>query len=143
MPLEIPSGNVHTGRLAFSQEAPATTASATSGFRGKRVNTLLHQRQVNTHQVTQRRLLHAVRPVAARPLRRPVLSPREIEVLLAWLRCDPKNAVAAELYLSMGTINTHLARVRSKYAAVDRPAPTKASLVARAIQDGLISLDEL
>ena len=107
------------------------------------MNTLLHQRQVNTHQVTQRRLLHAVRPVAARPLRRPVLSPREIEVLLAWLRCDSKNAVAAELYLSMGTINTHLARVRSKYAAVDRPAPTKASLVARAIQDGLISLDEL
>lgn len=82
-------------------------------------------------------------PAGRRPLTRPVLSPREIEVLLAWLRCDSKNDVAADLYLSMGTINTHLSRIRTKYVAVGRPAPTKAALVARAVQDGLISLDEL
>ncbi|MFF0815275.1 response regulator transcription factor [Rhodococcus sp. NPDC003318] len=80
---------------------------------------------------------------APRPLRRPQLSPREIEVLLSWLRCDSKNTVAAELYLSIGTVNTHLARIRAKYSQVGRSAPTKASLVARAVQDGLISLDEL
>ncbi|MFD4295325.1 response regulator transcription factor [Rhodococcus sp. NPDC058532] len=79
----------------------------------------------------------------ARPLRRPVLSPREVEVLVAWLRCDSKNTVAAELFLSLGTVNTHLSRIRAKYAAVNRRATTKAALVARAIQDELISLDEL
>lgn len=101
------------------------------------MNTLLHQHQA-TNQVASRR-----RPHAARPPRRPVLSSREIEVLLAWLRRDSKNAVAAELYLSLGTVNTHLTRIRTKYSEVGRPAPTKAALVARAIQDGLISLDEL
>lgn len=75
--------------------------------------------------------------------RRPRLSPREVEVLLRWLRCDSKNTVAADLYLSIGTVNTHLARIRAKYRAVGRSAPTKAALVARAVQDGLISLDEL
>ncbi len=80
---------------------------------------------------------------AQRHLPRPELSDREIEVLLAWLRCDTKSAVAADLFLALGTINTHLTRIRSKYAGVGRPAPTKAALVARAVQDGLISLDEL
>lgn len=78
-----------------------------------------------------------------RALPRPNLSEREIEVLLAWLRCDTKNAVAAGLFVSLGTVNTHLSRIRTKYSGVGRPAPTKAALVARAVQDGLISLDEL
>lgn len=99
------------------------------------MNTLLDQRKHRTHFDT--------RPAAPRQLRKPVLSPREVEVLLAWLRCDSKNTVAAELFVSLGTVNTHLARVRAKYTDVGRPAPTKAALVARAIQDGLISLDEL
>jgi DNA-binding CsgD family transcriptional regulator len=84
----------------------------------------------------------ATRP-ESRPLRRPALSPREVEVLLRWLQCDSKNAVAADLYLSIGTVNTHLARIRAKYNQVGRSAPTKAALVARAVQDELISLDEL
>lgn len=84
----------------------------------------------------------AVRP-APRSMRRPSLSPREVEVLLLWLRCDSKNTVAADLYLSVGTINTHLTRIRAKYSEVGRSAPTKAALVARAVQDELISLDEL
>lgn len=89
---------------------------------------------------------HRTHPNARRAqhrLPRPELSDREIEVLLAWLRCDTKSAVAAGLFLSLGTVNTHLTRIRSKYAGVGRPAPTKAALVARAVQDGLISLDEL
>jgi len=37
----------------------------------------------------------------------------------------------------------HIARVRIKYAEVGRPASTKAALVARALQDRLIDLDDL
>lgn len=73
----------------------------------------------------------------------PDLSPREIEVLLHWARSESKNQVARELYVSVGTLNTHLTRIRDKYAAVGRPASTKAGLVARALQDGLLDLDDL
>jgi hypothetical protein len=38
---------------------------------------------------------------------------------------------------------THIARIRSKYADVGRPARTKAQLLARALQDGLVQLDDL
>ncbi|MFW0790441.1 response regulator transcription factor [Gordonia sp. CPCC 205333] len=76
-------------------------------------------------------------------LPRPVLTPREAEVLRTWLLVDSKPAVGQELFISLGTVNTHLTRIRAKYAEIGRPAPTKASLVARAVQDGLISLDEL
>lgn len=71
------------------------------------------------------------------------LTKREMEVLLAWLRSDTKAQVAAELFITPATINTHLVRIREKYESVDRPANTKAALVARALQDGMIELDEL
>lgn len=76
-------------------------------------------------------------------LKRPVLSQREREVLLNWFQTESKALVAQSLFITVGTINTHLARIRLKYAAVGRPAPTKAALVARAIQDGLITADDL
>ena len=34
-------------------------------------------------------------------------------------------------------------RARAKYAAVGRPAPTKAALIARAVQDGILSIEDL
>ncbi|GAC49742.1 helix-turn-helix transcriptional regulator [Gordonia aichiensis] len=71
------------------------------------------------------------------------LTTREVEVLRTWLLTDSKSVAASRLVISVGTVNTHLARIRTKYADAGRPARTKASLVARAIQDGLISLDEL
>lgn len=71
------------------------------------------------------------------------LSNREIEVLRQWLKSDSKTAASAELLISIGTVNTHLARIRTKYAAVGRRAPTKMTLLARALQDGFITLDEL
>ncbi|MRH91681.1 LuxR family transcriptional regulator [Nocardia sp. SYP-A9097] len=74
---------------------------------------------------------------------RPALSRREIEVLLAWFDCDSKMEVGRRLYISLGTVNTHLSRIREKYTAVGRPAPTKAALVARALQDEIIDIDEL
>ncbi|WP_241248916.1 LuxR family transcriptional regulator [Rhodococcus sp. X156] len=75
-------------------------------------------------------------------LTRPALSKREIEVVLAWLRSDSKITACRRLYISVGTMNTHLSRVRAKYADVGRPAPTKAALLARALQDNLTTLEE-
>lgn len=74
---------------------------------------------------------------------RPELAPREKEVLIAWFRTDSKDGVARQLHIAPTTVRTHLQRVRAKYAAVGRPAPTKAALVARALQDGLIHVDDL
>jgi DNA-binding CsgD family transcriptional regulator len=71
------------------------------------------------------------------------LSVREVEVLLAWLRSDNKTAVARELYITSATVSTHISRIREKYDSVGRPASTKATLVARALQDGLIALADL
>ncbi|MGW4249085.1 response regulator [Nocardia sp. NPDC004722] len=74
---------------------------------------------------------------------RPKLSQREREVLLAWFQTESKALVAQQLYITVGTVNTYLERIRAKYASVGRSAPTKAALVARAIRDGLITTDEL
>jgi DNA-binding NarL/FixJ family response regulator len=74
---------------------------------------------------------------------RPRLAPREVDVLLEWFHCESKEMVARKLNLSVRTVNSYLDRVRIKYANVGRGAPTKAALVARAIQDGLVTVDEL
>ncbi|TWG08370.1 LuxR family two component transcriptional regulator [Saccharopolyspora dendranthemae] len=74
---------------------------------------------------------------------RPQLSVREREVLVEWFQSESKVLVAEKMALSVRTVNTYLDRVRIKYANVGREAGTKASLVARAIQDGLIDVDEL
>ncbi|OBI76219.1 LuxR C-terminal-related transcriptional regulator [Mycobacterium sp. E740] len=74
---------------------------------------------------------------------RPHLSRREQQVLIAWFQTENKDAVAERLYIEPSTVATHLQRVRAKYAAVGRPAPTKAALVARAIQDEILSVDDL
>ncbi|MFW0784027.1 LuxR C-terminal-related transcriptional regulator [Gordonia sp. CPCC 206044] len=73
--------------------------------------------------------------------RRPELSSREVEVLLAWLAADSKEDAAGALFISASTVSTHLARIRAKYSAVGREAPTKTHLLARALQDGYTSLD--
>lgn len=73
----------------------------------------------------------------------PVLTRREVEVLRAWLLTDTKATCARALGISLGTVNTHLSRIRVKYTDADRAAATKADLVARALQDGHVVLDEL
>ncbi|WP_245650437.1 LuxR C-terminal-related transcriptional regulator [Nocardia harenae] len=72
----------------------------------------------------------------------PGLSAREAQVVREWLLAENKNQVCRKLYLAPGTVNTHLARARRKYDEVGRPAVTKAQLLARAVQDELLSLDE-
>jgi DNA-binding NarL/FixJ family response regulator len=74
---------------------------------------------------------------------RPKLSAREKEVLTAWFQTESKSLVAQRFCVSTSTVQTHLQRARAKYAAVGRPATTKSALVARAIQDGIISVEDL
>ncbi|MGW0515894.1 response regulator [Crossiella sp. NPDC003009] len=74
---------------------------------------------------------------------RPRLAPREVDVLLEWFHCESKEMVARKLYLSVRTVNSYLDRVRIKYANAGRDARTKAALVARAIQDGLVDVNDL
>jgi len=71
------------------------------------------------------------------------LAPREKEVLITWFRTESKDLVARQLQIAPTTVRTHLQRVRAKYAAVGRPATTKAALVARAIQDGIVNVDDI
>lgn len=74
---------------------------------------------------------------------RMTLSDREKQVLTAWLKTDSKDDVARSLHLSPATVRTHLQRIRAKYAAAGRPAHTKAALLARAVDDGLIGLTDI
>jgi DNA-binding NarL/FixJ family response regulator len=75
--------------------------------------------------------------------RRPNLSDREKEVLVAWFQTESKELVGKRLYIAPSTVRTHLQRARAKYAAIGRPAPTKSALMARAIEDGILSLSDL
>jgi len=77
---------------------------------------------------------------SARP---PKLSDREKEVLVAWFQTGSKELVGERLFIAPSTVRTHLQRARAKYAAVGRPAPTKSALLARAVEDGLLSLADL
>jgi DNA-binding NarL/FixJ family response regulator len=71
------------------------------------------------------------------------LSEREKEVLIAWFQTESKELVAKRLYIAPTTVRTHLQRARAKYAAAGRPAPTKSALLARAVEDGILSLKDL
>jgi DNA-binding NarL/FixJ family response regulator len=74
---------------------------------------------------------------------RPQLSRREVEVLRAWFASSSKDLVAAKLHITVKTVDTHIARVRVKYANVGRAARTKSELVSRALDDGFITFAEL
>jgi len=71
------------------------------------------------------------------------LSDGEKEVLVAWFQTESKELVGKRLYIAPTTVHTHLQRARAKYASVGRPAPTKSALLARAIEDGILSLNDL
>lgn len=72
----------------------------------------------------------------------PVLSSREVDVLLVWLAAESKAEAAERLRITASTVNTHLTRIRAKYTAAGRPARSKANLFARAIQDGYTRLED-
>lgn len=74
---------------------------------------------------------------------RPELSEREVEALVLWFQCESKHLVAQRMGVTVKTVATYLDRARIKYAVVGRPATTKAALLARAVQDGLVDLEDL
>lgn len=67
------------------------------------------------------------------------LSPRQRDVLAAYATGNELLAVVARR-LAMGpeTMKTHLRRIRSKYEAAGRPAPTRRDLYVRAVEDGIL-----
>lgn len=67
------------------------------------------------------------------------LTARELEVLTRYASGQTADQVAAALFVSRETILDHVRRVRRKYAAVGREAPTKVDLHRRAVEDGLVS----
>jgi len=69
--------------------------------------------------------------------RRPRLSPREREILLAVGRGTPHKAIARQLGITMSTVQTHLERVRYKYASVGRPIDHAAHYSERVREDSL------
>ena len=74
---------------------------------------------------------------------RPKLTDRETDALVAWFHTENKDLVAERLAVSAATVKTLLQRARTRYASAGRPAPTKAALIARAIQDGIVSVSDL
>ena len=66
------------------------------------------------------------------------LSERESEVLALYASGETAERVAAELFISRETVLDHIRRIRAKYAAVERAAPTKVDLFRRAVEDGLL-----
>ena len=78
-------------------------------------------------------------PVQPVEMRRPQLSPRQREVLVAYSAGnDLLDVVARGLGMKAETFKTHLSRIRIKYDEVGRPAPTRRDLYVRAVQDGLL-----
>jgi len=69
------------------------------------------------------------------------LSDREAEVLSLYAAGETAARVAARLFISRQTVLDHIRRIRTKYAAVGRPAPTKLDLYLRAVEDGIVSTE--
>ncbi len=80
---------------------------------------------------------------AAQQFGRPELTAQERRVLIEWLLTDNKDSVSKKLHIAPSTVRTHLQRIRRRYSEIDRPAPSKAALFARAIQDGLIGIHDV
>ena len=71
--------------------------------------------------VTVRLLEHlAARPVARTPQLRDPLSPRELDVVRAVARGRTNAEIAAELFVSLSTVKTHLTNIQTKLSARNR-----------------------
>ena len=69
--------------------------------------------------------------------RRPHLSPRERQILVAVGNGMPHKAIARQLGITMSTVQTHLERVRYKYAMVGRPIDHPGHYSERLREDSL------
>ncbi len=66
------------------------------------------------------------------------LTPREAEVLELYASGETAERVASLLFISKETVLDHVRHIRTKYALVDRPAPTKVDLYRRAVEDRIV-----
>lgn len=66
------------------------------------------------------------------------LTRRETQVLTSYASGRTADEVAAQMRISRDTVLDHIRRIRGKYAAAGRAAPTKVDLFRRAHEDGLI-----
>lgn len=73
----------------------------------------------------------------------PRLSERERTALLWWFQSMSKASVARRMDISTHTVEMYIKRARLKYAQVGRPAPTKADMLVRAIEDRLVQPEEI
>jgi hypothetical protein len=70
---------------------------------------------------------------------RPELAPRQLDVLRAYVSSsDLLPTVARQVGMDPETLKTHLRRIRAKYTAAGRPAPTRRDLFVRAVEDGVL-----
>jgi DNA-binding NarL/FixJ family response regulator len=74
---------------------------------------------------------------------RPALSEQERQALLLWFQGMSKASVGRRMSISENTVRQYISRVRAKYAATGRTAPSKDALLARAIEDGVIKPGEI
>ncbi|WP_239151851.1 response regulator transcription factor [Virgisporangium aurantiacum] len=74
---------------------------------------------------------------------RPDLSKQERTALRLWFEGMSKASVAMRMNISVHTANQYINRARIKYSKAGRPGHTKAALLARAIEDGLIRPEEV
>lgn len=81
--------------------------------------------------------------VSDRRPHRPTLSEQERTALLLWFQSMSKDSVARRMKISPHTVGMYIRRARLKYAQAGRPAPTKADLLVRAIEDDLVRPDQV
>jgi two-component system, NarL family, nitrate/nitrite response regulator NarL len=74
---------------------------------------------------------------------RPALSQQEQQALLLWFQGMSKASVGRRMSISENTVRQYISRARAKYAATGRTAPSKDALLARAIEDGVITPGEI
>jgi len=74
---------------------------------------------------------------------RPALSDQERQALLLWFQGMSKASVGRRMSISENTVRQYISRARAKYAATGRTAPSKDALLARAIEDGVITPGEI
>lgn len=80
--------------------------------------------------------LEWTRAAGGRPHRGPRLTKREADVLTRYAMGETAEMVGAALFVTRETVHDHIRRIRSKYNAAGRPAPTKVDLFRRAVEDG-------
>jgi two-component system nitrate/nitrite response regulator NarL len=73
----------------------------------------------------------------------PRLSKREQEALRLWFQGMSKASVGRRMGVSESSVKQYISRARVKYEAQGRQVATQSAMLARAIEDGLISADEV